>query len=161
MNQTKNRRQAIQLWMMDNIRTRGFERGDDLHLDMIDPEWKVPTAWVAAGLEAFRMALKIRESVAPDFIVTLAYPLEGDEPRGVDFSTLDDLAAQFTRTPPSLYLSERGKEPWENVATNGVRGAKELLDCRALGVQEAKRCYFLETKLRDFPEWCRTVYIDG
>lgn len=107
------RRLVIEEWMMSNFRHHGPERYDDLHIDRIDEEWGDRAAWINEGLEAFRTAVELRDLHKLNYTVALTYSLTVHErlpasaPR-----TMADLMAQIDWSPPSLYLFQKGREPW-------------------------------------------------
>lgn len=109
-NSDSERRAVIERWMMTNIGARGFERYDDLHVDCIDSAWKEKSVWIAGGLEALQLAAGVRDQRKLDFSVALGCSLDVNSPSPI--KTEQGLLAQLDWSPPSLYLFERGKEPW-------------------------------------------------
>ena len=104
-----NRRVAIEKWMLSIVKDGGVERYDDVHIDRIDPQWKTADSWVDGGLEAFRVAVSVRDRYALSLSVILAFRLEEkDGGRGAATSGFS-----LSRiTPPSIYLFPEGEEPW-------------------------------------------------
>lgn len=117
--------------MLTTIQDGGVARFDDLHIDRIDELWKPREMWIPGGLEAFRLALMLRDRHQLPFTVALGCSLEsGEQLANVDFQTVDELGAKLNWTPPSLYLFTPGKEPRaENVRAieNGVVNADAVV----------------------------------
>jgi hypothetical protein len=158
----------IQSWMHSNIKNKGYERFDDLHIDNIDRRWKAREFWIEGGFEAFRIAVDIRNQQAPNFTVVLAFALiAGKEPRGLNFHNLKQMKAELGSSPPSLYLFQKGREPWTDV---GLRDRELVADsvvlknvsCHSLGCPaEANSCQYMEFRQIDFDEYSRTLFIAG
>jgi hypothetical protein len=160
MTTQEERETRIQDWIAAIVRDGGIERYDDLHVDQIDTRWASREYWLQAGLEAFGIAVRLRNSQMLDLGVVLAFSLKSSENReGVDFSTSQALEAQLDWSPPSLYLFRRGREPWTQVGAEAVQ-----LDARSLfgrSPLDAKECYYLEFKQPESPEYFRTVFLAG
>jgi len=110
--QERKHKQVIRKWMLDIVADGGIERYDDLHIDAIDENWKPREQWTKAGIEAYRIALDLRDGHDLPFVVSVTFSLEaGERVRGVDFQTQEGFQQRLDHTPPSLYLFERGKEP--------------------------------------------------
>ena len=67
---------AIEAWMLAKIQDRSVARFDDLHINEIDSEWKARETWIQGGLEAFRLALMLRDRHQLRFNVGLGFGLE-------------------------------------------------------------------------------------
>ena len=109
---TKSQRERIvENWMLTTLEDGGIARLDELHIDRIDSDWKGKDRWFSGGLEAYQIAVMLRDMNSLDVSVVLAFSLEAhSEAMGIDFETAEQLAAQFDWTPPSLYLFRRGGE---------------------------------------------------
>jgi hypothetical protein len=153
-----NHEEVIEQWMLTIIRDDGIRHLDDLHIDQIAPGWKAREAWIEGGLEAFRLAMEIRDGSRLPFVVGLGFSLEsGDQPRGVDFQGREDLRDSLNCSPPSLYLFHRGGEP----DAQSICGTVQHLDPAILGADGDVRCYYLEFKQDGSDEYFRSVFVDG
>ncbi len=113
-------RSRIEKWMLAIISDGGIDRLDHLHIDPINPRWKDKNRWIEGGLEAFRIALSVRDQHRLPFTVSLTFSLvDIDHLCGIDFQTREDLLAKLDWAPPSLYLFDRGKEPDKQTAPLG------------------------------------------
>jgi hypothetical protein len=146
-------------------------RLDDLHIDRIDDIWKTKDLWLAGGLEAYRIAVRLRDKHSLTVSVVLAFGLEaGSKAQGVDFGTQAQFVARFDWTPPSIYLFHRGDEVGAQVQRLLAEGSSrvqntELADMaveKLIGeALPVKRCYYIESKRGDSDEYSRCVYIEG
>jgi hypothetical protein len=154
------RQKVIEAWMVANIGDGGIERYDDLHIDRIDEHWARREQWLQGGLEAFRLALGLRDQHRLAPTVALAYSLRsGEEPLGANFRTPDEFHAQLDWSPPSLYLFDCGREPWPQ--SDGV--VVQLIDVNILFATSlsAKACYYMEFKQTGSIEYSRSVFVTG
>ena len=154
------RQKVIEDWMVTIAGDGGIERYDDLHIDRIDERWAHREQWSQGGLEAFRLALGLRDRHRLALTVALAYSLEsGEELLGVNFRTPDEFHAQLDWSPPSLYLFDFGREPWSQ---SGEEVAKPI-DVNILFATSlnAKACYYMEFKQPDSIEYSRSVFVTG
>jgi hypothetical protein len=156
----------IEGWISDTIGGDGIERFDSLHVDRVDKAWKSPDLWVEAGLDAYRIALQIRDRLGLDVTVVLAFALLAEQqPYAVDFATIADLRKKLSWTPPSLYLFRPGTEFWTQrpcedspVSDVSVRALPvDLLPMTA----PARYCYYMEFKQIDTGEYSRSVLVGG
>lgn len=153
-------RSRIERWMLAIISDGGVERLDDLHIDNINPRWKDKNRWIEGGLEAFRTALSVRDQHRLPFTVCLTFSLVAkNQPCGIDFQTREDLLANLNWMPPSLYLFDRGKEPYKETTRAG--GTAQALDPAICGAQGGVHCYYLESKSQDDDEFNRSVFVEG
>jgi len=150
--------ETVEQWMSTIVGDGGVRRLDDLHIDQINPEWRDRNQWIQGGLKAFRIGVDIRNRNHLPFSVALGFSLEsGVQPRGVDFRTNEELSARLDWSPPSLYLFPRGEEPH----TQSAHDAVQPLDPVILGADCDLRCYYLEFRLQDSDQYCRSVFIEG
>jgi len=134
----QSRRDRIQEWMNHVHATGGVERYDDLHIDLIDVNWKPREMWISSGIAALGLASSMQVSIKQGFVVALGMSLVAREPRKIP-STAADLGEQIDEwTPPSLYLFRSGREPWH----------------------EHCECTFLETNFGTKEQAIRGVYIE-
>jgi hypothetical protein len=159
----------IERWMLNIVEDGGIERFDDLHVDKIDDDWKPRQKWIEAGVQSYRIALGLRDEHELPFVVSLGFSLEACEPSpGLDFRTREELQQRLNHTPPSLYLFERGKEPWVEMDRAIKDGAVapdalvqkidwDLLDCSELfGI-----CFYLEFTPSDAGGYRRRLFVGG
>jgi len=112
------RERVIEAWMLRIVRDGGIARFDNLHIDQIDEGWEPREMWVQGGMEAFRLALMVRDRHKFRFIVGLGFSLEsGATSTDFDFQTGEELISRVDWSAPSLYLFEREKNqasrlPW-------------------------------------------------
>ena len=153
--------------MLATVSNGGIERHDDLHIDVVDSAWKAKQVWLPGGLEAYATAVQLRQKHELDVSIVLAFSLEDSpEPRGVTFYSLSQLEAEFNWTPPSLYMSYRGSEPWTNgIVLEGQVIADYLaireLDRRMLldiGLQVSD-FYYMEHRKRGDNDYARSVFV--
>lgn len=129
---TDDRVAVIDRWMQMVLDTQGVERFDDLHIDRIDPEWKGRDTWINGSSESLKLARKSRQCIAPDKVLALMCSLICG-PDEILPASLDDLASQIDCSPPSLYLFERGSEPWIKTEGLTLSPLSELFsDCTCL-----------------------------
>lgn len=168
-NATRRREHIIEQWMLAVSQDGGIDRFDCLHVDRIDATWKSRDLWIEAGLEAYRLAVGVRDRHGLRLSVVLAFPLiAADEPKGVDFGTTEQLAGSLNWMPPALYLFRPGDEFWNQTETtkDGREVARDIvvtqLDPR--GVFPAagfKTCRFMEFQPVDSKEYSRSVFFAG
>ena len=150
---------SIESWMLMIIQDGGVVRMDDLHVDKIDEAWKLRECWVQSGLEAFRMALMLRDRHHLPFTVALGFSLEsGEHFRGVNFQNTAELVEQLNWVPPSLYLFEPGKRPRTNIGDVVIRDLEP--DFFGATVQP-ENCYYIEFRQPQFREYNRSVFLEG
>jgi hypothetical protein len=162
--QDSHRIVVIKKWMLSIISDGGVGRYDDLHIDQIDKNWGDRQKWLDAGLEAFRLAIDLRDQHQLDFTVSLAFSLQsGDKPRGLDFTNNQEFMDALDWSPPSLYLFRTGEEPW-------VLPYQPSSDLRLMSIDtlrmfgckiDARRCYFMEFKNVGTNEYYRSIHVTG
>jgi hypothetical protein len=161
----------VEKWMLTIVKDGGIGRLDELHIDRIDDSWKTKDLWLAGGLEAYQIAVRLRDKHSLALSVVLAFSLEaGSKAQGVDFGTQAQLVERFDWTPPSLYLFHRGDEVGARVQKLLTEGSSNMQNTKVddLAVEKligkalpVKRCYYIESKRRDSDEYSRCVYIEG
>jgi hypothetical protein len=155
----QNRENSIETWMLTVVRDVGIARIDELHIDKIDETWKPREYWFQNGLEAFRIALMLRDRHHLPFTVALGFSLEsGEHFAGVDFQDTVELAKKLNWMPPSLYLFEPGKTPRTNI--NGVVIGELNPDLFGTTVK-ATNCYYIEFRQSRSNEYNRSVFLEG
>jgi hypothetical protein len=153
--------------MLNIAEDGGIERFDDLHIDKIDENWKPRQHWIEAGVKAYRIAVALRDKHELRFVVALGFSLEaGGQYRGVDFQTQEELQTRLNHTPPSLYLFERGKEPWvemQRAIREGAVSSDAVFQSLDVALIEPSdfvgNCYYLEFKRSDIAEYHRSVFV--
>jgi len=156
----RKREEIIERWMLAIVNDGGVRRFDDLHIDEIDPGWKLRQQWIEGGLEAYRVAITVRDRNQLLFTVALGFSLKpGREAIGVDFQVRQEFYERLNWSPPSLYLFHRGEEPDKQVSP--VKGVVRYLSPAVLGAEGNARCYYLEFEEQGADEYCRSVFIEG
>ncbi len=159
------RKSVIEKWMLTIVQDGGVERYDDLHVDVIDSDWKPKEAWVHAGLIAFQLAVELRNRHQLDFTVALGFSLPGSrEPIGVDFASISELAVKLDSTPPSLYLFNRGQEPAPTVllsAANGEILPDPLVQTISIfpDLAQSAGCNYMEFMRPGDEEYRRSIFV--
>jgi hypothetical protein len=149
----------IEEWMTTIIRDGGVVRMDDLHVDNIDEAWKPRECWVQSGLEAFRIALMLRDRHHLPFTVALGFSLKsGAHFKDVDFQNRVELVEKLNWVPPSLYLFEPGKTPRTNIGDVFIR---ELRPDFFGGTVQPVSCYYIEFRQPQASEYNRSVLLEG
>jgi hypothetical protein len=155
----QTREHCIEAWMLTIIRDGGVVRMDDLHVDKIDETWKPRECWVQSGLEAFRMALMLRDRHHLPFTVALGFSLEsGENFTGVDFQNAAELVEKLNWVAPSLYLFEHGKTPRANISDVVIRELKADFFGAAV---RPENCYYIEFRQPQSSEYNRSVFLEG
>ena len=154
--------------MISNLRNHGYERYRDLHIDHIDQAWKARDRWIEGAFEALRIAVESKKQHAPSFSVVLAIALaSGEEPRGLDFHTLEEINAELGSSPPSLYLFQKGTEPWTKAALRDRSAVAdeivvEEMSPRILGgLGKGNPCYYIEFRQVEFKDYSRSILVAG
>jgi hypothetical protein len=156
-------RNAIESWMLEITADGGIDRYDDLHIDRINSTWKRRELWFPAALQAYELAIDIRDRNDLQFSVVLGFSLRGGErPKGMNFTTRAEFEREFNQTPPSLYLFRPEQEPWLHEQNSGAKsGTQDLMmkiDPALLGIEAVlKRCFYLEFKSPGETEFSRSV----
>jgi hypothetical protein len=88
-------------------------RFDDLHIDEIDSRYRSSSEWMSGCREVMLTIISSQVVVPAGFTIALGISLRaGPEAVGITFQSSEELNAELTATPPSLYLFERDNEPW-------------------------------------------------
>ena len=155
--------QLIEDWMLANIKRRGYERFEELHVDRINSDWKAPDSWNEAGFEAFRLALDAKSRLGLDFVLVLTFGLKsGKTPIGRNFRTPAEFQAQLDSTPPALYLFQKGMEPWTEIGRLNAGATVEKIDSRSLGPGAGSNlCFYIDFRPADLEDYSRTVLVAG
>jgi hypothetical protein len=157
---THNHEKIVEQWMLTIVSDSGIRRFDDLHIDRIDPAWKSRQWWIEGGLQAFRLALALRDRNHLPFTVGLGFSLEsGSQPIGIDFRTPEEFCETLDWSPPSLYLFHRGEEPDKQVSS--AEGIMRALSPAIIGAEGSARCYYLEFRGGGADEYSRSVFVEG
>jgi hypothetical protein len=153
--------------MRSIIRDNGLESFGDIHIDKIERGWAPAGQWLVAGLEAYGLAMALRERCQFEVTVALAFTLRPREsPSGVDFKTAEGLKERFGWTPPSLHLFPKGKEPWGTEALRFSDGdgypkvTVSILDVTQLfGSEVPGVAYLIEFLQSASDDWKRTLFV--
>jgi hypothetical protein len=149
----------VEKWMSTCVQNGGIERYDELHIDRIDEAWRFPETWITASLEVLGLAASTRDSLGrPELSIAVGFSLlSADRRKGVDFATRGELQERFDRSPPSLYIFRRGKEPWTEPAADTVSIQKIESGIFGSTVRPIE-CFYLEFK-QTWDEYYRSVFI--
>lgn len=112
----RRRSDRIRNWMLEILSTGGIQRFDDLHIDDIDAHWRDRSSWISGSIEALRLAVGIRNEIAPDKVLALGVSLNSDIHDLPPPDTIERLLTQMDWAPPSLYLFAAGDEPWADAS---------------------------------------------
>lgn len=147
----------------------GLARMDDLHIDKIDNTWKARESWIRGGLEAFRLALILRERLQLPFAVALGFSLKsGEHFTGINFRNIDELGEKLDWTAPSLYLFQAGETP----KAQTLRAIKEGVVHHDADVRDLEHsifgssamkatCYYLEFRQIEADDYSRSVFLES
>jgi hypothetical protein len=150
-------RQRIETWMRETIRSGGYRKFVDLHIDQIHPLFTRQEEWISGSLQCLEAAQMLRNRFDWPFIVAIGMSLEsGELPRGLTFTTFGELAADLDPSPPSLYLFEKSDSPWQSDST-----CRELRNDLHLPGNLPTRSFLQEWWDENDGEFRRTVWIAG
>ena len=154
---------AIESWMLAIIADGGVDRYDDLHVDQIDSAWKRRELWLPAALQAYELAIEIRDRNDLQFSVVLGFSLRsGEQMKSMNFKTRAEFEREFNQTPPPLYLFRPEQEAWLHEQNSGAKsGTHDLMmkiDPALLGIEaHLKGCFYLEFRSPGETEFSRSV----
>lgn len=143
------RKKAIEQWMLSNVKTRGNEKYDDLHIDKIDEQWKPREVWFDGGIEALELAVELRNLHALEFTVATGFSVVPGKPlSNFDFSKRYQFMRSVDWSPPSLYLFRRNEEPWTQAGGASASNKAVLQDLRAVNSEHPliRYCCYLQFK---------------
>lgn len=110
-----SRRNVIKAWLERIIRTGSYHAFEDLHIDVVDSSLRKRGSWIPGGVECLTLASEELEAFGVPAVVALGLSLRShDVPSGLDASSIGELESELEDSPPSLYLFDRGDEPWSN-----------------------------------------------
>lgn len=165
-NAERSHLQVIQAWMNANVKNRGYDRYDELHVDRIDTEWRPRVRWIDAGLEAWRLAVEVRDRSWPSFTVALAFSLSAEGSiKPEELRNRLDVGSHLGASPPSLYLFTPGSEPWGQTPprhSGAMADSFFVKDLpRNLLGSTARHCHYLEFRQVQYDEWSRSIMVEG
>lgn len=102
----------LQSWIKNAIQTHVWERGDDIHIDEIDPAFSNKTRWVTDAIalgEIFSSLVKDTPYIGL-LTIQLTY---SDAPTKIEGFGLHEIQNEIYLTPPSFYLFPRKSEALE------------------------------------------------
>lgn len=106
-------KQRIHSWMTRVIQEGTHVSFDDLHVDEISDRFCDRPAWFDGAVECLQIAALIRNAEQRPFTVAVGFSLRSNPvPTGLMSSKIVDLIQEIDNSPPSLYLFEKGNEPW-------------------------------------------------
>ena len=155
--------------MLATMADGGIERFDDLHIDEIDDVWRPQQLWIEGALEAFRIAVQVRDRHHLPAEIELAFSLQASyQKTGIDFATQQEFAARLGWSPPSLYLFAAGtdhrRENEKAIRAGRVFGDAFVgeLELNLFGaLANSEHCFYLEFRQKDSSEYNRTVFLQG
>ena len=154
-NSAQKHEAIIRDWIADASTKDGFERYDDLHIDRIDPRWRAQGSWIEAGFNALNIASTICSDEEVRLTVVLAFSLEPAHiARGAVFGSAEEIVAEFSQTPPSLYLFRPGLEPWSQQALQKSPVEADIriqeVDSKVFGdIGRIRRCLCMQFRYQD------------
>ncbi len=99
-------------WILEVINDGSWERFNDLHIDIIDTEFKNRNNWISGGISCYNSAFQTLNKLGVPYLVELCFHLKSKNKQGnyliKDVKELKTSLDKFT--PPSLYLF---KKDWE------------------------------------------------
>jgi len=166
------RKEIIQKWFDSAVHDGGIDRCDHLHVDQIDADWKPRNKWISSGLQAFEMAMEIRDKYATDtpLTIVLTFELESDtRPLGITFHTRKALEKSLSDVPPSLYVFRTNNNEFlTKVRAAEEKGADFSGNIRILNgatffgeMRKSVKCIYSESKRPDDDEYSRYLYVAG
>jgi hypothetical protein len=169
MSREQTREEVVERWMLAAVRDGGVERFDDLHVDRIEAQWKERKAWVSAGLDAYRVAVVLRDRHQLPFVVTLGFSLEsGERLPDMGLKTMEELTGRLDWSPPSLYLFHPGRTPCSEatraIAEKVVEDSVVIqeLNPAMFGVEvSAARAYYMVFRPTGSSEATSSLFIEG
>lgn len=158
--------EIIESWMRTIVRDGGITRYDDLHIDRIDHKWKSPNLWIPAAFHVHDLAVNICNRCKIEFLVAIAFSLKASEkPTGIDFYTRREFEARFDQTPPSLYLFQRGMEPWIDVEVIADRSSDKNIFAQKMAtavfgsLATQKDCWYMQFRHDNVKGYSRSVFV--
>ncbi len=99
--------------MADVIERKGYERFEDLHIDVVDPLNRAPDTWLRAAADCLAVAAATRDQERWPFQVALGMSLHSAPERlGLNFHGFHAAEKELDWSPPSLYLFPEGDDSW-------------------------------------------------
>ena len=143
---------------IDKVATSGSHTEfQDLHITEIDASrYASPDTWIRGGMNALAIAGSYCDSHHPNLTPCLGICLSGGvNAAGINFYDRAGLSTQLGYSPPSIYLFERGRQPWE---TGEI--PKQLVNPNVLGEGWADYiCVFSEFVPADTVEYSRSLFV--
>ena len=162
LNKNDRHEEIIESWMRTIIRDGGITRYDDLHIDRIDHEWGSRNLWVSSAFHVYDLAVNVRNRCKLEFSVVMVFSLKvSKEPTGIDFYTRDEFEAQLDQSPPSLYLFQRGREPWTAIK-DGVSDDLfvQKMSTKIFGSLATRTdCWYMQFKHNSVNGYSRSVFV--
>ena len=161
--------QLIERWMLTIVSDGGIARFDDLHIDQINEQWKDRRVWISAGLEAYRIAVALRNQHQLPFVVALGFSLQAStEAQGSEFHTAAEFAERLDWSPPSLYLFQPDTTPSQGAqvaaepCSPAIGTTIQDLPSELFGREvSAKRTYRIRFKSEGSEEYSQSVFVEG
>jgi hypothetical protein len=144
--QQVERIRVIENWMLATFEGGGIERFDDLHVDQIDKVWCSQQFWIEGALEAFRIAVEVRDRRRLPAEVGLGFSLQTRDQKTFAAGT------------------DHRRESEKAVRAGHVFGdaSAQELELNLFGpLANGEHCFYLEFRQKDSSEYNRTVFLQG
>jgi hypothetical protein len=103
------REKRIRNWIIATVSNGGIGRNDDLHVDVIDQQWRERATWLSAAIVAYKSAIAIRDELALPVKVALGFSLtDAGHGAAEPFESEAQFEQELDWSPPSLYLFNVG-----------------------------------------------------
>lgn len=113
MKLTDDGRARVEAWVERVVGSRSYRQFEDLHVDAVEAAFEARETWVSAAIALLDVAaLQVGRLGAPVTPAVGFSLVSGEFPKGLSIESVDELTQELDDSPPSLYLFDRGAEPW-------------------------------------------------
>ncbi|MDR6969266.1 hypothetical protein J2X31_003293 [Flavobacterium arsenatis] len=150
LNKKEQYRKFLSDWINNAIRSKSWEKHQDLHLNEIDSQFREKANWIKGSLFIYEIILSL---IKPDlYNCLLVIPLSySDKETDINQLTWDKIRKLFDLTPPSFYLFPNGEENYEETI-------KELIFIERLSNDCSHKVFFKQDEEFE-EEYSRSIYI--
>ena len=100
-------------WVHSNINSQSYTKHQDLHVDAISATYKARQSWITAFEEISKILRDRRADIPLGFCVPISVSLTSEHDYlGVKAQNIEELEAEFSVSPPSLYVFRETESPW-------------------------------------------------
>ncbi len=100
-------------WVHSNINSQSYTKFQDLHVDAISAIYKPRQSWITAFEEISVILRDRRADIPSGFCVPLSISLASEHHYlGMKAQNIEELEAEFSFVPPSLYVFKNTESPW-------------------------------------------------